>query len=53
MRVLDLGVTDSCELPCGWQELNLDPPEEQSVLLNTEPSLQSLEDFFFKRENEC
>ena len=21
------GVTDSCELPCGWWELNLDPLE--------------------------
>ena len=33
-------VTDRCELPCGCWELNLGPLEEQSVLLNTEPSLQ-------------
>ena len=32
----------SCELPCGCWELNLDPLEEQPVLLTTEPSLQPL-----------
>ena len=35
------GITDSCGLPCGCWELNLDPLEEQPVLLTTEPSLQS------------
>ena len=33
------GVTDSCELPRGYQELNWGPLEEQPVLLNTEPSV--------------
>jgi len=36
----ETGIPDSCELPCGCWELNLDPLEEQSVLLSTEPSLQ-------------
>ena len=31
-------VRDSCELPCGCWELNLEPLEEQPVLLVTEPS---------------
>jgi hypothetical protein len=34
------GVTDSCDLPCGFWELN--PLEEHPVLLATEPSLQPL-----------
>ena len=34
-------ITDGCEPPCGWWELNLGPVEEQSVLLTTEPSLQT------------
>jgi hypothetical protein len=34
------GATDSCELPCGYWELNLDPLEEHPVLLTTKPSLQ-------------
>ena len=33
------GVTDHCELPCVWWELNLDALEEQP-LLTAEPSLQ-------------
>jgi hypothetical protein len=33
-------ITDGCELPCGCWELNSGPPEEQSVLLTSEPSLQ-------------
>jgi hypothetical protein len=32
---------DSCEPPCVYWELNSGPLEEQSVLLTTEPSLQS------------
>ena len=32
--------TDGCEPPRGYWELNSGPPEEQSVLLTTEPSLQ-------------
>jgi hypothetical protein len=36
------GVTDSCELPCGYWELNPVCPEEQTVILTTEPSLQPL-----------
>ena len=33
-------ITDSCEPPCACWKLNSRPLEEQSVLLNTEPSLQ-------------
>ena len=29
-------VTDDCELPCGWWEMNLGPLKEQQVLLTTE-----------------
>jgi hypothetical protein len=32
-------ITDGCEPPYGCWELNSGPPEEQSVLLTTEPSL--------------
>ena len=32
------GIKDSCELPCGYWELNSGPLEEQPVLLTTEPS---------------
>ena len=39
-RAPDL-ITDGCEPPCGCWELDLGPLEEQSVLLTTEPSLQS------------
>ena len=38
-------VTDSGELPCGYWESNPGPLEEQTVLLTTEPSLQSSKDF--------
>ena len=34
----ETGVTDSCEAPCGCWDLNLDPLEEQQVLLVMEPS---------------
>lgn len=44
-QILITGVTDSCELPCECWELNLDPLEEQPVLLTTKPSLQPF--FFF------
>jgi hypothetical protein len=33
-------ITDSCEPPCGCWDLNSGPLEEQSALLNTEPSHQ-------------
>jgi hypothetical protein len=46
---LGTGVPDSCELPCGFWELNLDPLEEQPVLLTAEPSLQLLLFFFLSR----
>jgi hypothetical protein len=39
-RALD-PITDGCEPPCGWWELNSGPLEEQPVLLTTEPSLQA------------
>jgi hypothetical protein len=32
LRVLDLGVTDNCELSCGYWKLNLGPLERQSML---------------------
>jgi hypothetical protein len=40
VKVSDIGVTNSCKLPCGCWELNPGPLEEQPVLLTTEPSLQ-------------
>jgi hypothetical protein len=40
-------VTDSCELPCGCQELDPGPVEEQpDMLLMSEPFLQPLTLFF-------
>jgi len=39
-RALD-PIADGCEPPCGSRELISGPLEEQSVLLTTEPSLQS------------
>jgi hypothetical protein len=39
-------VTDGCDTPCGRWDLNSGPPEEQSVLLTTEPSLQSPRTFY-------
>ena len=38
-RAADL-ITDGCESPCGFWELNSGPLEERSVLLTSEPSLQ-------------
>lgn len=35
-------IRDSCELPCGILESNLDPFDKQLVLLIAEPSLQLL-----------
>jgi hypothetical protein len=34
------GVTDGCQPPCGWWELNLDTMEKLSVFLAAEPFLQ-------------
>jgi hypothetical protein len=34
-------IIDGCEPPCGHWELNSGPLEEQTVLLTSEPSLQS------------
>jgi hypothetical protein len=39
VRVSNLEVTYSCELPCGSWDLNLGPLEEQPVFLTAEPSL--------------
>ena len=41
VRSSGIGVTDGDELPCGCWESNLDPLEEQPVLLTIEPSLQT------------
>ena len=48
-------ITDGCESPCGCQELNSGPCEEQAMLLTTEPSLQLIViEFsqFFRMEEE-
>ena len=39
VRSFGTGITDSCELPCGHWQQNLDPLEEQPVFL-PEPSFQ-------------
>ena len=36
------GVTDGCEPPCGYGELNPGPLEEQPVLLTTDPLFLAL-----------
>ena len=38
-----IGVTASCELPCGRWELNPSPLQEQPLLLPTEPSCSPLD----------
>lgn len=38
----ETGMTDSCELPCGFWKSNSGPLEEPSVFLVSELSLQSL-----------
>ena len=45
-RAPDL-ITDGCEPPCGCWESNSGPPEEQSVLLTSEPSLQPAVQHFY------
>jgi hypothetical protein len=40
LRSLGTEVIDTCELPCGFSELNPGPLEEQPVLLTAESSLQ-------------
>jgi hypothetical protein len=41
-------IADGCGPPCGCWELNSEPPEEQSVLLTAETSLQPNENNFLK-----
>ena len=48
VRSLETGVTDNCELPYGYWELNPGPLEKQPVLLTTEPSLQSRSNEFLR-----
>lgn len=43
----DLGVTNTCELPCGWRDLNPAPSEAYAVPLTAEPSLQPPQILFF------
>jgi hypothetical protein len=43
------GVTDICELPCGYWELKSDHLEEQAVLLTAGTSLQSLDSCYVNR----
>jgi hypothetical protein len=47
VRSPEIGVIGSCKLLRGCWELNPCPVEEQSVLLTTEPSLQSQILFYF------
>jgi hypothetical protein len=51
-RGYQIFVTDGCEPPCGYWDLNSGPLEEQSVLLTTEPSHQPLF-FVFKTGFSC
>jgi hypothetical protein len=53
VRVSDLGVTDSCELPCVCWDLNPRPLEEQLLPLTTEPSLQTFVVVFQDRVSLC
>lgn len=46
IRSLGTAVTQDCEWPCGYWELNLCPLEKQPELLTTEPYLQSLRFIF-------
>jgi hypothetical protein len=39
-------ITDGCEPPCGFWDLNSGPLEEQPVLLTTVPSLQPTAEVF-------
>jgi hypothetical protein len=48
VKMSDLGVTDSCELPCGYWDLNPGPLEELPVPSTAEPSLQSQVFAFFE-----
>jgi hypothetical protein len=43
-------ITDGCEPPCSFWDLNSEPSEEQPVLLTTEPSHQP-QDPVLKNEN--
>ena len=43
-------ITGGCESLCGCWELNSGPPEEQSVLLTSEPPLQPTVKFLKKRQ---
>lgn len=52
IRVLNLGFTDSCELPSECWDLNPCPPEKQLVLLTTKPSPQPQRAFFLKNGNQ-
>lgn len=36
------GVSDSCEVQCGWWEYKLDPLQEQQVLSSAKTFLQTL-----------
>jgi hypothetical protein len=40
------GVVDGCEPPCGCQESNLGPLQEQQLLFTTKPSLQPKLSYF-------
>ena len=40
IRYPEIGIKHSCELPCGYREVNPGPLEDQSVLFTTESSFQ-------------
>ena len=42
------GVSNACEVPCGYQESNLGSQEKHLMLLRTRPSLQPQTFFFLK-----
>lgn len=46
-------VSDSCELPCAFWELNTGPLGEQWILLTTESSFQPAKDCILKMANFC
>ena len=47
VRAHETGVTDGCEPPCGYWELNRGPLKDHYVFLTSEPSLQLLKQSVF------
>lgn len=51
IRSPEIRVMDGHEPPCRYQNLNLDPLQEQQMLLNTESSLQPQKIYFNYNNN--